>query len=249
MGSAYPWSATSFRPYDEDFGAGLADISLAFYACQVAFREVAEETEWRPAEGSPAEQDRALLQTHQPSHPPEAATLIIFLNYLYISAASEHLGALGAVYEKKQALIPPPALVCCVLEHCARRPVGAAGGEGASGGSPRARISGGLVQRCRAKEDHRTGARQRQRGLPRRCQRAEECSSAGGVRVRRTDQGWSWAGHPLQPADARARGLCGLDDAVSYDGARRRRPSRHLRLRLQSVPPDALPAHRDVAAG
>ena len=41
----------SFRPYDEDFAARLADMSLAFYACQLAFRELAEETEWRPAEG------------------------------------------------------------------------------------------------------------------------------------------------------------------------------------------------------
>ena len=39
------------RPYDEDFAARLADMSLAFYACQLAFRELAEETEWRPAEG------------------------------------------------------------------------------------------------------------------------------------------------------------------------------------------------------
>ena len=52
----------------------------------------------------------------------EAATLIIFLNYFYASAASERLGALGALYGKRQVLIPPRALVRCVVEHCARVP-------------------------------------------------------------------------------------------------------------------------------
>jgi hypothetical protein len=110
----------SFRPYDESFATRLTDISVAFYACQLAFRELAEEIEWRPAKGSPADHDRERLQAHEPPYPPETATLIIFLNYFYMSAASEHLGALGALYEKRQVLIPPPALVRCVLEHCAR---------------------------------------------------------------------------------------------------------------------------------
>jgi hypothetical protein len=109
-----------FRPYDETFATRLTEISLAFYGCQLAFRELAEETEWRPGPSSPAEQDRERLQAHEPPYPPEAATLIIFLNYFYMSAVSEHFGALGALYEKKQVLIPPPALVRCVLEHCAR---------------------------------------------------------------------------------------------------------------------------------
>jgi hypothetical protein len=110
----------SFKPYDENFATRLTDISLAFFGCQSAFRELAEETEWRPAEGSPAAQDRERLQAREPPYPTETATLIIFLNYFYMSAASEHLGALGALYEKRQVLIPPPALVRCVLEHCAR---------------------------------------------------------------------------------------------------------------------------------
>ena len=110
----------SFRPYDEKFATRLTDISVAFYGCQLAFRELAEETEWRPVKGSPAERDRDRLQAHEPPYPPETATLIVFLNYFYMSAASEHFGALGALYEKKQVLIPPPALLRCVLEHCAR---------------------------------------------------------------------------------------------------------------------------------
>ncbi len=110
----------SFRAYDESFADRLTELSVGLYACQAAFRELAEETKWRPASGSAAERDLAVLVAREPPNPTGTATLIGGTVYFYLSAASEHLGALGALYAKREVLIPPPALVRCVLEHCAR---------------------------------------------------------------------------------------------------------------------------------
>lgn len=110
----------SYRPYDEEFAAGLDEIATAFYACRSSFRSVAEDTQWRPAEGSPAQRDTQQLAEHQPPYPAQTSFLISLLTYFYVSVAAEHLGALGALYSGREVLIPPPALIRCVVEHCAQ---------------------------------------------------------------------------------------------------------------------------------
>jgi hypothetical protein len=108
------------RPYTEEFAAKLDEISRAFYACRLAFRSVADETEWRPREGSPAAQDTQRLAAREPPYPTGTASLLSLLPYFYLSAASEHLGALGALYREREVLIPPLALVRASVEHSAR---------------------------------------------------------------------------------------------------------------------------------
>ncbi len=109
----------SFRPYDEEFAAKLDEIANAFYACRMAFRAVVEETQWRPADGSPAHRDTERLLHHKPSYPTETPMLLSFTIYFYLSAAAEHLGGLGALYRQREVLIPPGFLVRGVVEHCA----------------------------------------------------------------------------------------------------------------------------------
>lgn len=110
----------NFRPYDDPFANGLDEIAAAFYACRSAFRSVAEDTQWRPANGSPGQGDTEQLARRQPPYPTPTPALLSLLNYFYVSAAAEHLGALGALYSQREVLIPPPALIRCLVEHCAQ---------------------------------------------------------------------------------------------------------------------------------
>jgi hypothetical protein len=59
------------------------------------------------------------LSDHDPRFPDGTEFKITTLLYFYLFAASEHLGALGALYTMHEVLIPPPTVVRSVLEHSA----------------------------------------------------------------------------------------------------------------------------------
>jgi hypothetical protein len=113
-------STVSFQPYPEEYSVRFDELAELFFECRKAFRDVAHETNWRPAPDSAAAADLGKLADHNPPYPPGTSARISNLTYFYLFAASEHLGGLGALYHAHEVLIPTGALERCVLEHCAR---------------------------------------------------------------------------------------------------------------------------------
>lgn len=109
-----------FRPYDEALKKRLAQLSQAFYGCHLAFGAAIDANPAGHADSSPADLDRRHFELHEPPYPPTALVLVSTQSYFYLSAAAEHMRGLGALYGKEEVLIPPPALIRCVLEYSAR---------------------------------------------------------------------------------------------------------------------------------
>jgi hypothetical protein len=97
-------------------------LSLAFYCCTKAHTASldAHEAEGGRVEGAPAHLDQQHLERCDPPYPPTVHQFIEFHSYCYLSAAGEHMRGLGALYDKQEVLVAPPALIRCVLEHSAR---------------------------------------------------------------------------------------------------------------------------------
>jgi hypothetical protein len=110
----------SFHPFPASDKDRFDELAGLFFACRDAFRDVVHETDWRPAADSAAASDLRALSERTPAYPDAAASRLANLTYYYLFAASEHLGALGALYQADEVLIPPPTLERSVLEHCAR---------------------------------------------------------------------------------------------------------------------------------
>ncbi|MGO9973134.1 MAG: hypothetical protein ACLP01_10050 [Solirubrobacteraceae bacterium] len=125
MPAAVPSSAwltfpmMSFRPYPAPAAARFDELADLFHAARQAFRDSAQETEWRAAANSAAARDQEKLVHHDPPFPEGTEYKITKLLYFYMFAASEHLGALGALYASREVLIPPATLIRAILEHCA----------------------------------------------------------------------------------------------------------------------------------
>jgi hypothetical protein len=109
----------SFRPYTGEYKVRFGELAELLLACRQAFRDVAEANEWTPAPGSPAASDVQDLSEHDPAYPPPASLKIMRVLYFYLYAASEHLGALAALYAMEEVMVSPGVLLRCVLEHCA----------------------------------------------------------------------------------------------------------------------------------
>jgi hypothetical protein len=90
-----------------------------YRAARAAFRESVDETSWRPAPRSRAAEDLKNLAAREPALPAGAVHKIVRLLYFFLFAASEHLGALAALYRTHEVLIPPATLVRSAIEHSA----------------------------------------------------------------------------------------------------------------------------------
>ncbi|MGH2864216.1 MAG: hypothetical protein ACRDJX_03085 [Solirubrobacteraceae bacterium] len=97
-------------------------LSLAFYCCAKAHSASldAHEAEGGRVEGAPAHLDQQHMERCDPPFPPTVHQLVEVHSYCYLSAAGEYMRGLGALYDKEEVLVAPPALVRCVLEHSAR---------------------------------------------------------------------------------------------------------------------------------
>lgn len=107
-----------FRAYPAAMADRFDELSELYLAGRVAFRETVDETEWRPTPRSAAAGDEDDLSNRNPPLPEGAAYRVSGVLYCYLFAASEHLGALAALYRLYEVLIPPPTLVRSVVEHC-----------------------------------------------------------------------------------------------------------------------------------
>ncbi|HEY5193485.1 MAG TPA: hypothetical protein VIJ39_06385 [Solirubrobacteraceae bacterium] len=106
----------SVRAYDPDFARRLDEFGELLLTCREVTRALVIETQWRPAEGSPAAQDAEALAKREPPTPVVIPTVL----YIYVTTAGEHLGGLGALYERHEVVYPPGPLLRAAVEHCAR---------------------------------------------------------------------------------------------------------------------------------
>jgi hypothetical protein len=106
----------SFRPYDPAFATRLDELGDVFLECRDVTRALVIDTQWKPAAGSPAAEDREVLAAREPSTPGVIAGVL----YIYVTTASEHLAGLGALYKQREVMYPPGPLLRAVVEHCAR---------------------------------------------------------------------------------------------------------------------------------
>ena len=73
----------------------------------------------RAAPDSYAERDTRSLLARKPPIAPTSERLITWLVQLYLYAASEHIGGLGALYPLGEVLVAPIVLARCAIEHSA----------------------------------------------------------------------------------------------------------------------------------
>ncbi len=109
----------SFRAYSAVYVARFAELAELLHECRAAFRSTATDSQWLPNPTSAAARDISKLSEHDPPYPQGTALKITSVLYFYMHAASEYLGALGALYVGHEVLIPNATLVRCSLEHCA----------------------------------------------------------------------------------------------------------------------------------
>ena len=106
-------------PYSDADEARLEELAELYLACRAAFRDLTEETQSRPYPNSYAARDVQSLVARDPPIAETSEQLITWLVQLYLYAASEHLGGLGALYGRHEVLIAPLVLARSVLEHSA----------------------------------------------------------------------------------------------------------------------------------
>jgi hypothetical protein len=110
----------SFQPFSESDAARFREFAGLFAQCRQTFRDTVNETaEWRPSPGSIAAQDReaALRDDSQYAESNGGLPALVVIPFLFV--ASEQLGALGALYEREEVLVPSGACMRSALEHCA----------------------------------------------------------------------------------------------------------------------------------
>lgn len=106
-------------PYSDADKARFAEFAALYLACRQAFRELTEQTQSRPYPNSYAARDAQALLARDPPIAETSERLITWLVQLYLYAASEHLGGLGALYAQHEVLIAPLVVSRSVLEHSA----------------------------------------------------------------------------------------------------------------------------------
>lgn len=108
----------SFQPFSESDAARFREFAELFAECRQAFRDTVNGTnEWRPNPGSIAAQDReaALRDDGQYAESNGGLPALVVIPFLFV--ASEQLGALGALYEREEVLVPSGACMRSALEH------------------------------------------------------------------------------------------------------------------------------------
>jgi len=110
----------SFHPFSESDAARFCEFAGLFAQCRQTFRDSVDGTaEWRPSPGSIAAQDReAALRDDSPFGETNGGVpALVAIPFLFV--ASEQLGALGALYEREEVLVPSATCMRSALEHCA----------------------------------------------------------------------------------------------------------------------------------
>ena len=105
--------------YPDEHRARFADFVRLLLVCRNVLRVVMQETEMRPATDSAADIDIRTLSERTPAAHEIVPRLIPVTIETYLYAASEHIGALSALYEREEVLLGPLVLGRSAIEHCA----------------------------------------------------------------------------------------------------------------------------------
>jgi hypothetical protein len=90
-----------------------------YWACRDAYRAITAETSALAAAGSLCALDRDELMARQPPIASTSENLINWALQLYLYAASEHIGGLGALYRATEVMIAPLVLARAAIENSA----------------------------------------------------------------------------------------------------------------------------------
>jgi hypothetical protein len=128
--------------YTDEERERFADFASLLLICRGALRQVMEQTHMQPSDGSAAHDDIRALRIRRPEMHPRVPLLIPITTETYLYAASEHIGALAALFAREEVLIGPLVLGRCAIEHCAHTLwiLGAGGDEPVDGRVARALI-------------------------------------------------------------------------------------------------------------
>lgn len=108
-----------FVPYPAEDQTRFSELAEIYEACRDAYRGVATETNATPATGSRCALDRDELRRRQPPIAEGSEGWILWTVEVYLYAASEHIGALSALYREMEVIIPPLVLARAAIESSA----------------------------------------------------------------------------------------------------------------------------------
>jgi hypothetical protein len=128
--------------YTDEERERFADFASLLLICRCLLRQVMEQTQMQPSDGSAADDDIRALRNRRTDMHPRVPLLIPITTETYLYAASEHIGALAALFAREEVLIGPLVLGRCAIEHCAHTLwiLGAGGDEPVDGRVARALI-------------------------------------------------------------------------------------------------------------
>jgi hypothetical protein len=106
-------------PYTSDDSERFRRVAEAFYACRNVVRDLLSALAMKPSDGSAAASDLEAFGLRTPAVPEHWRLVVMKTTQILLYGASEHLGALGALYTAEEVLLSPIVLARCVFEHAA----------------------------------------------------------------------------------------------------------------------------------
>lgn len=128
-----------FLAYTPEERARFVELAEIYRACRDAFRDISMESKAEPVAGSRCDVDRAALLGREPPIAESSEQLITWTAQLFLYAASEHAGGLGALYDAGEVLLSALVLARAAIENAAHT-IWILGSSRDSRGPPCARI-------------------------------------------------------------------------------------------------------------